>query len=221
MSLLKPIIDVDEIDELIVFGYIRLLQSLCQLAAIPPLIRHLCLLFYYETEYFIVEDISKGNMEIDKNNVKRITGYHGHAFGTMTIKLQNDKIQTHRWKFKINDCGKLFFGIIDKNKINQLSDWGCFAYKGFGYALRSYGDLYSANGQPGYDQYKIAHIDDGRFRAGDIIEMELNTLKAMLLYTIDNKTMTIQQISKNISFKLALFAEGTCDVELLSYIKTH
>ena len=102
MSAFKLAKNVDERSKLLVFGYVRSVESALQLPNTPPLIMHLCLTFYYLNEYFAR---ALRNCFVISDDKLTVTKIDEHPDWNHTICL-NEEIQSMSnaivtWQFKI------------------------------------------------------------------------------------------------------------------------
>eukprot|EP01084_Bolivina_argentea_P204257 348798_1 len=120
---------VDSDINVLVSGYARMIQMEIKLNLndeykffsenIPPMINSLCILYYYQPEYFDIIGkeikVSKDKMSISSTiNVKKNTSYGSHHI------LSTEK-QTVRWSVKINETStsKFVIGISSTNKCDE------------------------------------------------------------------------------------------------------
>ena len=83
------------------------------------------------------------------------------------------------------------------------------------------GKRYSPNG-PSDNYYKIEKSANGQFKSGDVVNMELDSVKGTLTFIINDKKTTFEQIPRNKEYKLAITLltlggiKYACDVTLIS-----
>ena len=110
---------IDPCDKQLVYGYIRILQTVTQISNIPPLISHTILAFYYIAEYFAMTGndsiISNDNMTITKQ--KKDYDWNNTSYCNKWINSMNQVIA--KWEFEIirgsgDFGGGISFGLVSK-----------------------------------------------------------------------------------------------------------
>ena len=105
MCSLVNIKDVDQKTKDIVFGYIHRMESSLNFELIPPLVSHLCLLFYYIQEFFA--QIRNDYFKLSQNKLK-VTNISQKGVGFDHSILLNKWIDSTskcivKWTFIVND----------------------------------------------------------------------------------------------------------------------
>ena len=209
--------DVDPWSECVVFGFIRCIeQSLSQIQSIPIEIFSMCLLYFYNPEYFT----KHGDHIILKDDNKTMEHDLAPAFDTVYGNLEIDKghyIECS-WTFEIN---KLAFDTIigigmscGKEIVNDIftDHENTFAYESY-----DRGEIYGKGVLKG--------LYGCRLHEGDIVEMTLNVENKTLRYSVNSKDqgIAVQDIDfdDDIKYVMAIYSDEQSIVKLLDFQVTY
>ena len=221
-KVLKKIHAINQLDKDVVIGYAKNVQKLLKTQQIPMAITYLCLLYFYETDYFYKAGMM---MNInDKGDIlealqqstcygKLDIGYHLH-FNKLILS----------WTFKIIQFSplsrnSLCIGIDSSNRRHydyffaNFNDYSCL--KNLFYAVTNEGFMYTVFG--------ASNKGTGEWRQGDTIKMELNAQEGQLRYFVNDKDIGNVfdiPIGENMVYNLAVFAgDQDTKIQLVSFEK--
>ena len=203
---------IDQQTKDIVFGYIRQTQLL-----IAPLIQNLCLLYYMEREYFA---ICGDCIEFDDEKCTAVSVIEADRcmYGNVEVVVNQTYPMLFRWVFEItqNDQGNTAIGICSTTK--WLNRW-------FQHAVRLESDdtFYALGYRCKMKKRNTTKIDMRIFQNGDVIKMELNTLKKTLTFTLneDESTTVFEKIDMSKTYRMAVAMHGeNASVKLMKFHQT-
>ena len=205
----------------IVFGYIKKMETKLGLYQnIPPLIIHLCVMFYFPGEYIekCTQDLAISNNNMTITKIDKDFAWNNKAFGKIWIDSTSNSIS--KWVIKINSIkdflnpswAHIFVGIVSNDQDtnatfcsdgNDVSDSPLY--------------LFRANGQhhciENYNQYKEKILNE-KFGTNDQILLTLNMIERKIFLKINQRKQKciFENIvkQKGIRYKLAfsLFSVG-------------
>ena len=207
--------DVDPLSQCVVFGFIRSMeQSVSTVMTIPIEIASICLLYYYNPEYFTK---------------------HGDY-----ILLQDDKTVEHDWQCKYDSVyGKL--EINDKDYIKcswtfevSMENNGVVMGIGISCDKEIINDIFANRANTYAYEYYIGgdiRIEDeikpyGReWNNGDIIKMELDVANRILRYSLNSEDqgIAVQDINfdNGMKYTMAMYFDDHAIVKLLDFQATY
>ena len=197
----------------LVNGYIRYQQNKLFHGQrnIPPVITYVCLLYYYDGEFFTVssEDLL---ISSDKRTIRKIKNnlfrpWANRAIGNMWIGSMSNKIA--KWKFIINrSTGGLNTIYIALISIDKHLDSEFFAYPIIDAPIYSIGNGYTVCA---YDNNHANQCDVGPlFVVGYRFSIILNTKNSTICYEFDDDITTRQCIfadivrAQSVKYKIAV-----------------
>ena len=197
----------------LVFGFIRNIETMLQFNIIPPLIYHLCLIFYGINDYFhtfrqshydyIDQDIHR---IIKKNNRTDSTIY-----GKFILKPSSNFI--YEYEFKIIENPRFMVIGIDEATCKWMKH--PFYWKGetINYSFDSFGKLF-LNG----DWRKTKYGDE--YTQNDIVTMIIDFKEMKISFGVnDEKYEQISIDSTPVAFRMAIYLDGIgSSLELLSTV---
>eukprot|EP01083_Nonionella_stella_P255292 876434_1 len=178
MSKLKDIKFIPKSTKYIVFGYNKRIEEILQ-SNIPILINSLCILYYFESDYFEIAGsgitISEDKKSITKTKTNGWGSYDNTSYLSMSIASSQSIY--YIWTIKIqSSSGMINIGITSNNEIDKnftawrhddnYSSYSHYAYNGYmGYKSSNNGiSPYSAR-------------ENNGFCNGDIIDIHLDLSK--------------------------------------------
>ena len=204
---LKNLKEIEQQIKDIVYGYIRQKNKELSLGIIPSLIKSICLLYFYESEYFL---IAANGIEISEDKrtiVKRSNvGWTTTVYGNQWVESMTNNII--KWKFKIvNAVGEgsgIAIGIVASD--DCLNKDFCYATDRISYCYSSY-PVKMLNGQS-YDKHNAFKIKND-----DIVTFILDLGQRKIFYNKNNdndeelgdENVMFDQVekSKDVRYKIA------------------
>ena len=184
MSTLTKIKAIDQSTKDLTFGYIRKSTKCIKYTTIPMMINYVCLLYYHvimdqfvrKEAGFIVssnetDDNPKGMVKINAYNIKRSGNIHGNI---IVNPRKNPKVIA-TWIIKVNTT-RCIIGIHSKYDGNCIN----FGQKDAKNYAWGNGGAVIVPGTISYDDYD-------KFKAGDVIKLELNVPKQQLKFYKNDK----------------------------------
>eukprot|EP01084_Bolivina_argentea_P167053 289998_1 len=197
-----------------VFGYIRINKNIVQ--PIPQPIKHLSLLYYYESDQWDPQSTHK-TIKINGNTAQKVKGtFFSNSYLTNVIKDAE-----HIWKFKVNfnkqSMRCLQIGIWKTKFRNAETDdypndgW-------YGYDVIS-GWISDPNSDEGW--YAVSVNTGVTAENGDIVEMRVNFKSLSLSYKIGDDIIHAFKI-ENTAYRATIsLSQMNQKVTLLSYQKVY
>ena len=194
----------------LVFGFVRDMESVLQFDIIPPLIYHLCLIFYGLDDYF--KTFTKSLYDIDQDNHKIIkkSNDDGSVYGEFILKSNSNKM--YEYKFKI--IKKTYFMVIgiddvDCEGVHDQFHWNINTVN---YGFDSFGKLF-VNG----DWLNHATYGD-KYGYNDIVTMVIDFKEMKIFFSINGtKYKKIAINATSVDFRMAVYLKGgQSAVQLLS-----
>ena len=202
-SLFKKIKSISQWEKDLVIGYTKEAQKLVRPNQIPMAISYLCLVYYYQYDYFdkCDDDALEINQQKDTVTVVQEIEGIGTVYGNMYIMETKPPI-IYSWTFETSATPVgmemvPMVGISDSTEPIHWSDYGenvdWFVFYGKSNQIDS-----QSNGE-----HATTFKDYGTFKNGDNIKMEINTKKQTVRYYINEKDQGIA--FENIDFRTKKF----------------
>ena len=198
---------IDERTELLIFGYMRLMESELELSIIPPLVIHLCILFYRIQECF---DRAPDTFEISDNNlrVKNVSnsGWKHTVYCQYPIPSMSNLIYEWTFKFQIHGQERTYtsngFGLASNDNCVDMD----FCQNVSPY-IPNYGMYDGTGGDAQKNRLRIGSAGL-IFADGDVIKIILNLKKQTLGHQVNDMNVNIVfndiEKSDNITYQMVL-----------------
>ena len=208
--------DVDPVSQCIVFGFIRCIeQSLSKMRSIPMEIFSMCLLYYYNPEYFT----NHGDYISLKNGDKTMEHNSDNEYDTVYGNLEiNDKDYIKcSWTFQINKLNdNLVMGIGISCNRRVINDMFAGSENTYAYEAYRIGELHSKGDLTEYGC---------PWKDGDIVKMELDVENKTLRYFVNSEDqgIAVQDINfdNDIKYVMAMYLDEKSIVTLLEFEATY
>ena len=209
-SLFTKIKSINQWEKDLVIGYTKEAQKLVKPNQIPIAISYLCLVHYYEYDYFVfaANKINEIHINHKKDTVTVIDDDVGsrYVYGIMSI---SDEIPViYGWTFKLLNKGKEidnYFAIGISNEADPEHDY---------YRIFSEGQKDSLDSLTEYAQ---------QLNNGDVITMEVNVNNGEMRYYVNDKDLGVA--FENIDFKKNKYKMEICvadkgfEIKLIDFTK--
>ena len=205
-SFVKKIKSIPQWEKDLIFGHSRQSEKLIKLTPIPMAVSYLCLMYFYEYDYF--HECEKEISINDTKNIAKVTGYRSRwVYGKVIIQTRIPMI--YSWTLEGLDATRCLQHITISSK-NLISLPGKHEING----LQSNGDTFSCNSSANETipcDGKLSYSEG--FSEGDTVKMEINTMERHIKYYINGKDygVAFENVDFNAQkFRMALFIGAPC-----------
>ena len=219
---------IDQRTKDIVNGYIHKVQTLIcghdnnPYFIISDLIISLCIIYYYQSEYFSVwgsEMMIKSSYLEKQNIVEMRSGNWNTAYGNLQINAKNYSNSILKWKIKILNDAWMCFGLDASNKkYLRAVFWSRQAAKDGNkfYCYRSDGFKYSHNNTLTV-QYGERY--GGDYHAGDEVTLELNVKHKTIKFYKNSEDLGIafKDFDGSVTYNFAVTISGRYSIQLMQF----
>ena len=209
-SLFKKIKSINQWEKDLVIGYTKKAQKLVKPNQIPTAISYLCLVYYYQYDYFVFGGNKIDGIHInDKNDTVTVIDDgvgSSYVYGIMSISDEIPLI--YRWTFKLLNKGEEFYNDLAIGISNETDSEHDY------YRIFSQGEKDSLDSLAEYAQL---------LNSGDVIIMEVNVKNGEMRYYVNDKDHGIA--FENIDFKKNKYKMEICvgdkgfEIKLIDFTK--
>ena len=216
--------ETDKRTEVTVCGYIRQMEAVLELSIVPPLVIHLCIMFYYIQEFFDrapenLFEISDDKLAIiNKSNFDSWSGWDHTIYCHYLIDSMSDLL--YKWTFKFtgeSNETSYGFGIASSDNCVDID---------FCSTMQQYIPNYAIYDCKGSVYKNGAHIKYSEliFNDGDLVKVFLNLKERFFGTQVNDEDMNIEihdiKEAEDITYKLVLqmAAKGSFTLQDFSII---
>lgn len=237
-SLMKRLANINQTDKDVTFGYMRRAQKSYKCLNIPIALSHICLLYFYQFDYFAECGL---NMKINEGkDIVTNTGGDGST-GYGALHIANDPYSSafiYQWQFavlpykKTTIQGFVAIGIADHNYTNLGKEWYGNSDDNIHIALNDDGlitrTLYYDRIKNNYRFAQCWEYGPSGFAANDVVIITLDMKMKKLEFVVHTKTgtfvsgkkLTVRFEGNDWKYRVAIFADDYgAAVQMLKFEK--